>query len=292
MSHFFDMAKFASIIAGLREHGSAWFTRGVAVLVLLFLFFIAGGGVSQNDKWKIERVEISGTQTVDQSAIEEFVREKLKGNYYFAYARENSKIFPQREIERGLQEAFPRLLNVHTENIDPHTISIKVSERKPYALWCGEVYSPELRELNNCFFIDNTGFVFDSAPTFSEGVYLEVYSGLLGASEEGMLRAYMLPTQFTLLHTVTDALTSKIGEPLRVALKPEGEVVVTMKKSASYPMLAGVEVRFKESTTAETLMKNLNAALPVQFPEGVTPKKKLLYIDMRFGNKIFFGFEN
>lgn len=286
------MAKLASIIAGLREHGSHWFTRGIAVLVLAFLFFIAGGGVSQNDKWKIERIEISGVQTIDRDAIEKFTREKLKGNYYLAYARENSKIFPKREIEEGLLNVFPRLASAHTERIDPHTIAIKVSERKPYALWCGEGYSPEMHELNACYFIDNTGFVFDRAPIFSDGVYLEVYGALEGAGADSMLRAKVPAMQFALIHALAGALVREIGEPLRVALNPEGEVVVTMKKSASYPMLAGAEIRFKESTTAASLMKNLTAALPVQFPAGVTPKKKLLYIDMRFGNKIFFGSEN
>lgn len=286
------MAKIATIVVGLREHGGFWFMRVVAVLILAFLFFIAGGGISQNDKWKIDRVEVSGTQTVDRDAIEKLVHEKLKGNYYFAYARGNSHIFPRREIENSLLEMFPRLFRVRAERIDMHTIAIMVAERKPYALWCGEVYSPEIHELANCFFIDNTGFVFDRAPTFSEGVYLEVYGKLEGAQNKEVLRAHVPQGQFILLHAVTQTLARNLGDPLRIVLKPKGEVLVTIAKSTSYPMLAGTEIRFKESTTAETLIKNLNAALPVEFPSGVIPKKKLLYIDMRFGNKIFFGFEN
>ncbi|OHA84101.1 MAG: hypothetical protein A2937_02815 [Candidatus Yonathbacteria bacterium RIFCSPLOWO2_01_FULL_47_33b] len=286
------MAKIASIITGLREHGRLWFMRGIAVLILAFLFFIAIGGISQNDKWKITRVEVVGTQTVDSDTVEALVREKLKGNYYIAYARENSQIFPSREIEEGLLNVFPRLASAYVERIDAHTISVKVSERKPYALWCGEVYSPDIRELIGCFFVDNTGFVFDRAPTFSEGVYLEIYGALLGASEEGILRAHIPPAQFILTHTLVSSLMRELGDPLRIIMKPEGEMVVTMKKSDKYPMLAGVELRFKDTASAETIMKNLLAALPVQFPPDVTPKKKLLYIDMRFGNKIFFGFEN
>jgi len=286
------MAKLASIIAGLREHGHAWLMRGIAVLILAFLFFIAIGGVSQNDKWRIERVEISGAQTVDRDAIEKFAREKLKGNYYFAYARENSKIFPEREIEEGLLNVFPRLASAHAERVDMHTIAVKVSERKPYALWCGEAHLEAKLPSEACWFIDSTGFVFDRAPIFSDGVYLEVYGTLEGKQNENALRAHVPLAQFTLLFTVGQALARDLGEPLRIILKPEGEVTVTMKKSAAYPILAGVELRFKDSTTAEALMKNLLAALPVQFPADIIPKKKLLYIDMRFGNKIFFGFEN
>jgi len=286
------MAKLASIIAGLREHGSAWFMRGIAVLILAFLFFVAIGGISQNDKWKITRVEVIGTQTVDSDTVEALVREKLKGNYYIAYARENSQIFPRHEIEEGLLNVFPRLASAHVERIDAHTISVKVSERKPYVLWCGEVFSSNIRELANCFFVDNTGFVFDRAPLFSEGVYLEVYGGLEGMQNESALRAHISPAQFALLYATTKALIQDIGEPVRIVLKPEGEINITIEKSAPFPMLAGVELRLKDSTSAETITKNLLAALPVQFPADTIQKKKLLYIDMRFGNKIFFGFEN
>lgn len=286
------MAKIASIIAGLREHGSAWFMRGIAVLILAFIFFIAIGGISQNDRWKITHVEVIGTQTVDRDTAEALVREKLKGNYYIAYARENSQIFPRREIEEGLMNVFPRLASAHANRVDMHTISVTVSERKPYALWCGELYLEARPPNEACWFVDNTGFVFDRAPVFSNGVYLEVYGALEGKQNENTLRANIPLALFNLLHTTTQALTSDLGEPLRIVLKPEGEVVVTMKKSASYPILVGAEIRFKDSISAETLMKNLLAALPVQFPSDVMPKKKLLYIDMRFGNKIFFGFEN
>ena len=286
------MAKIASIIAGLREHGSVWLMRGIAVLILALLFFVAIGGISQNDKWKIERIEISGVQTIDRGGIEKFAREQLKGNYYFAYARENSKIFPRRDIENGLMQVFPRLASVYAERIDAHTISIKVSERKPYALWCGEAYLEGRPTNEACWFVDDTGFVFDRAPIFSDGVYLEVYGALEGKQNEEALRAHIPLVQFTLIHSLQGSLTRDLGEPLRVMAKPEGEVVVVMKRSDEYPVLNGVEIRFKESTSAETIMKNLLAALPVQFPANVTPKKKLLYIDMRFGNKIFFGFEN
>lgn len=286
------MAKIASIIAGLREHGSAWFMRGIAVLILAFLFFIAIGGISQNDRWKITRVIVTGTQTVDSDTVEALAREKLKGNYYIAYARENSEIFPRRDIEEGLLNVFPRLASAHAGRVDMHTISVKVSERKPYALWCGEAYLETGRPSEGCYFIDDAGFVFDRAPIFSDGVYLEVYGPLEGKQNENALRAHVPSAQFTLLFTVGQALARDLGEPLRIVLKPEGEVTVTMKKSAAYPVLAGVELRFKDSTTAEALMKNLLAALPVQFPADIIPKKKLLYIDMRFGNKIFFGFEN
>ncbi|MHB1118045.1 MAG: cell division protein FtsQ/DivIB [Minisyncoccota bacterium] len=295
------MAKLARVIAGFKEHGSIWLVRGAMWLVLVFLFFIAGGGISQNDRWRVYSIEVSGMQTVDRDAIEEFIREELKGNYYFIYARENSRIFPRHDVETGLLETFPRISRVSASRVDLHTIAVVIVERKPYALWCGETYSPDTRELANCFFIDNAGFVFDRAPIFSKGVYLEVYGKLDDERGENPLLARVPGPQFALVYTLVNQLAREVGNPIRVIFKQGEEVAITIDKSAIYPVLNGAELRFKENIEAESLMKNLMAALPIQFPDvaqaipgksDAASKKKLLYIDMRYGNKIFFGFEN
>jgi hypothetical protein len=53
-----------------------------------------------------------------------------------------------------------------------------------------------------------------------------------------------------------------------------------------------VTIRFKDETSPEALIKKIKTAIPAQFPDNMALKKKLLYIDMRFGNKVIFGFEN
>lgn len=269
---------------------------------MLLLFFVAGGGVSQNDKWRIEHIDIIGANAVSDEAMRALVNEKLLGNYFFVYARENSFLFPRAEIERALPETFSRLRTASIRRVDAHTATVTVSERRPYALWCGDEFHIEATKATDCWFIDEIGFVFDRAPVFSEGVYLEIYGALVEKTEGEILRATLPSTRFVFVDTFAKLIRAELGEPFRIEMKGDGENEIVIRSSAVYPFLAGVAVRFKDGQDPAILMKNLRASIPVQFPfvanaiagklENVAPPKKLLYIDMRFGNKIFFGSES
>ncbi len=297
------MTRLANIFASLREIKNVWFSRILIILLLSFLFFVTGGGISHNAKWRVTEIQISGAQVVSRDEVRSFVEEKLAGNYYFVYSRGNSYLFSRHDIEAGLIEKFVRLASATVNIVDSNTIEVVLTERKPLALWCGEVYSRETYDLNDCWFIDKTGFIFDRAPIFSEGVYPEVYGELENINDGNLLGARLSPVRFNFVQTVEKELTEKLGDPLRTIIKSEEEYIVTIHTSKNYPQLAGVELRFKDGTDADTLIKTLMSALPVQFPEGAVASKgltrhdsaeskKLLYIDLRFGNKVFFGFEN
>ena len=267
------------------------FYKTVAVMILLLLFIVAGGGFSHNDKWRIDRIDIVGANAVSAEEVRALAGEKLLGNYFFVYARENSFLFPRAEIERELIETFPRLKTASVSRADAHTIVATVSERKPYALWCGEVFYTEVLELADCWFVDEAGFVFDRAPVFSEGVYLKVYGTLVEENAGEPLRGVLPYERFASANTFAKLIRAELGELTRIEITGNGESEITIRTSAAYPFLVGVAIRFKDGENPLSLMNNLRAAIQAQFPENGASKKKLLYIDMRFGNKIFFGSE-
>lgn len=279
-----------------RENYHRWSRWGIAIIFLFALFFIAGGGVSQHERWKIEHVDIKGNKVVAQSQILESTKGLLEGNYFFVYSKMNSFLFPKNKIQAFLMDTYPELETVSADRVDSHTISINVTERKQYALWCGEAYlfeSPYQRgELNDCYFMDRNGFLFSQAPAFSSGVYFEIYAPLEYKNEATPLGSHVKYDEFNSAKNIYEVFKKDLAEPLRVAIKPEGEVSVILNANDAYPMLSGVEIRTDMKTNATTTVANLQRALPVQFPNGVTSTKKLYYVDMRFGNKIFFGFDS
>ncbi|KKU81298.1 MAG: hypothetical protein UY07_C0021G0003 [Parcubacteria group bacterium GW2011_GWA1_47_8] len=303
------MPRTVTIIVRIKEHIRAWFSHVVAVALLVFLFFVTGGGISQHESFKITQVDVIGNSTIDREDIVDVIKEKLQGNYYFVYARDNSSLFPRREIEAGLVEKFPRIQNVVVHKMDAHTIVAQVTERKPFALWCGKDADGrgldtkrrrgdtgrERFLLADCWFLDETGFIFDRAPTFSEGVYLEIYGPLESASGilKGVepLRARVQESRFVRVYPFERTLNRDVGKTLRVIMKPEGQYGIIVAVSTKYPMLTGAEIRFKDSDNSAELLKNLLAAIPTQFPPSAAPFRKLYYVDLRFGNKVVFGFE-
>ncbi len=286
------MERFTTIVERTRAQFGEWFLYSIALLILFSIFFIAGGGVSQNPRWEIETIHVVGASTVSENVIREQVKEKLQGNYFFVYARKNSNLYPRKEIQAVLLDTFPRLASVETFRINAHTITVNVSERKPHDIWCGNEFKNDKAILDNCWFLDTTGFVFDRAPTFSSGVYQEVYGKLVQKDEQTPLRGIIPPDIFSHVDAFSRMLHSEVGEPLRVEIKKDEQFEIVIRSSPPYPFLSGVTIRCKDENDLVMLVKNLRAAIAVEFPENVALKKKLLYIDMRFGNKIFFGFEN
>ncbi|MCK9344519.1 MAG: hypothetical protein M0P64_00145 [Candidatus Pacebacteria bacterium] len=286
------MERLSHTISRVREDFGAWLRVAIILGVLSFLFFVAGGGVSHNKKWQINQINVTGTDAGTADLVRSLVRQKLEGNYFFVYARNNSYLYPKRETEGMLLETFPRMKSVSVARAGEHTIAVTIVEREPYALWCGEKYRPELSSYPECYFIDSDGYVFDRSPVFSRGVYVVVYGKLIEKNEGEALRGRVPLARFVTADTFSILVREKIGKPFQIELKDDSEQSVAVLSSAEYPFLAEVVLRFKDDATPETLVKNILAALPVQFPGNVTPKKKLLYIDMRFGNKVIFGFEN
>lgn len=281
------MKRFSTIIDGVQEQFGIWFSRTLIIFILVFIFFIAGGGVSHNQKWRIGYVDILGNMTVSADVTRSLVRQKLEGNYFFVYARDNSRLFPKSEIESMLFETFPRITSVSASRIDNHKIAIAMTERKPYALWCGMELPAK-----DCWFIDDAGFVFDKAPVFSKGVYVEVYGKLVEKNIGEPLRGALPYNRFATANTFAKLLHESVGKPFRIALKGEGEVEITIYTSAKYTFLSDTTIRFKDESSPAVLINNLQKAISAEFPDNVANKKKLLYIDMRFGNKVIFGFEN
>lgn len=283
------MATIATIIEKAQEQFRLWFWRGVAVLLLMLIFFVVGGGISQHEEWKIANVEVSGARVLDPQSLESSTRDTLLGNYYWVYARSNSYIYPKQEIERTLLEKFPRIASTTIERTTLQILHVTVSEREPFALWCGTTFTHASTTPKHCQFLDQTGFVFDEAPTFSPGVYLEFYGPL--TTSERVVGNYLMPLYFKKIEDLVKNLAS-LAKPTRATINTDQEVTLTLQTSNQYPLLAGVELRFDMKQNPKTLAENLLAALAVQFPENTRTKKKLQYIDLRFDNKVFFGFEN
>lgn len=286
------MERFSTIVRTVRENSSVWFSRISIIIILTFIFFIAGGGISHNSKWRVEQIEIKGAKSVSVDVMRSLIRQQIAGNYYFVYARDNSHLLPRKEIVQMLLETFPRLASVVVERTDDHTLVFTVSERNPYALWCGAEKSLVQDEEKVCWFIDAHGFVFDHAPLFSEGVYMEIYGTLTEQNINEPLRGTLPQKRFDSATRVMTQMQEDIGKPAILEMKAENELTARVYTSKKYPFLSGVLIRFKDESVAEDLVKNLKSAIAVQFPANTALEKRLLYIDMRFGNKVIFGFEN
>ncbi len=265
----------------------------VVCLILLSILF----------RWSainIQNIEITGNKVVEAKDIEEAIRKDTSGNYYWLFPKTNFIFYPQNEVKNNLAQNFKRLKNISLEVHELKKLKVEVTEREPVYTWCGYDLPPlEIKlEDSRCFFIDNEGYVFDEAPRFSGSVYFRFYGGLEGNKKseqnEDLLDnapgSYFLKSNFAKISAFKKSISNMGLKPISLFVKPDGDIEIYLS-SAMPP--EGPKIIFKTDSDYEKLVDNLQTVLETEplKTEIKTKYNSLLYIDLRFGNKVYYKFK-
>src|SRR3989338_9024695 len=157
--------------------------RALAVLVLAVIVGWLVWGVSQlsySSKLAINKVAIVGTKEVSSNLVRAYVETKLHNGTYPLLSQENILLYPRAGIEQSVSQYFPRIrtAQISREGLLAQAITVTIAERQPIAIWCsGDASS--LKNLRDCYLMDDVGFVFASVATSSPDAYL-VFGGEIG----------------------------------------------------------------------------------------------------------------
>lgn len=264
-------------------------TRNKSFVVFLCIIAMYGllGAVSRAERINIQNINISGNQTVGTSLIENTIRKEISGNYLLVFPKTNFLFYPKNKIIKALQKDFSRLENIHVSLNDIHTLYITVTERSGEYIWCGEDLPKEgVGPLDvQCFFVDSKGFIFDEAPYFSGDVYFRFFGSVSG----DVLGAEYFPDIFAKLISFKDNIANMGLAPTHLFVKPDGDIEVYLSSSGMVPpkILLNVDLDFEKAT------ENLQTALATDPLESELKQKYSLleYIDLRFGNKVYYRFK-
>ncbi len=254
------------------------------------LFFLGLTFLSRIEKINIGTVEITGNKVLESGAIEEVVRDKIAGYYLWFFPKANFLLYPDEKIAAELAERFKRLESISLNLKDFKTLEVYVTERIPVYMWCGESLASAKEK---CYFMDEIGYIFDEAPYFSGEVYFKFY-GKLSAESESPLGLYFAPENFARLASFKK-LVEKMGlKPAVFYLDEKGDARMYLPSFAG-PVLerkTGPEIIFNIEDDLSKVAENLQSILSTE-PLQTDFKKKyssLLYIDLRFGNKVYYKF--
>jgi hypothetical protein len=108
----------------------------VSILIIATSFIL----VMRSQVFKIKNVEISGAVVLDSDSIRSQVAQILSGNYLFVFPKDNIFLLPKKEIINNLQKNNPRIGEMSV-SLKSDNLSIEITERKPDSLWCGASFS-------------------------------------------------------------------------------------------------------------------------------------------------------
>lgn len=265
---------------------------------MVFAALLAGMiAALRHPRARLSEIAVSGLEAISEQSVRDAVARELAGSYAFVIPRGSFFLTRPRTLAAMLERAIPRIKTAAVVKEFPDTLRVSVLERSPWGIMCQEAIrsevggrrsetgtgseNPPLSTLHSlpsvCVYIDETGFAFEPAPHSSGSLVIKVRS-------DG-------PPPAVGAHAVEPGLMERFrflgGETERVA----GTRVVEYRLLSGVPSEIrtlteeGFEVIFRRDDDFENVFRVLDRVLRHEIREK---RPRLEYIDLRFGNKVFY----
>jgi hypothetical protein len=265
--------------------------------ILFFILFICIFGAlayfSPNRKITINKIDISGTNIINEQDVNDLALKDLSGRYLHLFYRANSFIYPHDKIYKDLLYQFPRIETLKVSIDKVNTLKIAITERAGNYLYCGESIPEVKSEIGeNCFFVNNDGYIFDKAPYFSGNVYFKYYIAMNKDENNNLwpMSAQMLKVDdFHKLASFIDKVKVIGFKPVYIVLNKDNEYVLHLDNKD-----IDSKIIFNNNSNFDDVFENLSIAMKKpEFAQQINSKyDSLLYIDLRFKNKVVYKFSS
>lgn len=290
-----------------------------------FLFIFVGlAALSQIDYFLIKNIKISGLRTIKQEEIVGLVVENISGRYFKLFPKNNMFLYDSGKMETLLKDHFTKIKEADIRHESNNAINIYIKEREASFMWCGE-------DNDRCYYMDENGLIFDTAPRFSNGVFL-VFKGGVSSKGENINyigKSIMTPENIKMMNIFKNRIEKIIFKHFKQNWKissfslvagddifahmddeqgGEWELMIAPRTEEKYSFRGGDQSGglLKEEKEGEwfgfggdlqSAEANFDVTLGSQaFKEQLDNHDKNLaaleYIDLRFGKKVFYRFEN
>lgn len=268
----------------------------IAVVLVVGVIALA----SRVKGWQISDFEISGSDAFTAGEIQQALARILAGNYALIAPKSSFFLINSESVQKQLLAAYPKLRHVTVNKEFPNHLKISLSDRTLWGVVCKDpnvfgtqivqnasstevslivpLPSPEATPaVLECFYIDDQGVAYERAPDITGTLILRIHMdterSLLGTKVFDQHRIdrlqYILMTmeQATNDRIVGVEISSKVPSELRLKTGTGYQLYVNWDDD-----LQGVKKILERVMNEEIKDK----------------RKKLEYVDLRFGNKVFY----
>lgn len=225
----------------------------------------------------VNQIEVSGTtEAVPIEGIRQAAVEIISGKLWLLLPRNNFFAVSGKRIERKLRQRFPEISAVDVKKNFPHRLLVHASGRQLWGVYCERPSAPPA---GGCAYLDADGLAYEELSSFS-GWLLPVMYG---------------PSAVRLGAAVVPSGRLQFFDRSKEALALLGGNLLWLSSASSTPE----DVRLG---LAEGWQLWVTAARPVEEWAGIlktllekdigVERSRLEYIDLRFGNKVFYKFRN
>jgi cell division septal protein FtsQ len=230
----------------------------------IIVLSIAGYFAFYSGLLKVKNIQVYGTDKTNSEDVKLIVQKEVSKNI-FSVIPNNILSIASADIKKAITEAFPIISKVSVSKKYFNSIDIELEERKPALSWCNN---------DSCFNLDNRGFAYENG-TSSEIVIKSDKDIQIGQT------------------SVSLDFIENIGEVKRVlkGLNADIEEILAVSDDRiNIKIMEGWMVYLKPDNTLASQLENLKLVLEQKIPPE--NRRNLEYIDIRFGNKIYYKYKN
>jgi len=266
--------------------------RRLVFFSVLFVGIVIGLAFLSGERHTvIDKIVVTGTHIIYQDDIQKEVQANISGKYLYIFYKANSFIYPEGKIYNNLISKFPRIEKLSISREGQKTLHIDITERTGEYLYCGASIPLEKAQVGeNCYFLNNDGFVFDKAPYFSGNIYFKYYMALDSDITDPLAKQMMSVDNFHKLARFIDGITYLGFKPIYIV----GEKDDTYSLYLEYEINGTMpKIIFNKNDDFGVLLDNLTLAIgKKEFADEIHSKyNTLLYIDLKFKNKVLYKFQ-
>ncbi len=275
-------SRFTSGVLQRKKRKRIYTIIGLGIFTLgSFFWFIFS--LARFEPLLISDISVSGTSVLDDAVLIKASKEELSENRFLFFPRRNALLFSRKPLIEKLQEMFPRIQDISVSREGLTHITVLIREHEPFGLWCADDTKGVVEESSSCFFLNQDGYIFAEAPRFSGDAFLRFFVSL---PEGEVIRQQVLsPDSMQGVRDFLMALDSIELPPYGVVVDENGDIEILIQ--------GGARILATQGSTLREEFENLSALLASPAFLKRTPLEASLdYIDLRFGNKLFFRFHD
>ena len=253
-------------------------SRGLFYFSFIFFILTVAWTLFFSDLLDITKMEIVGLDKLEDASIREQVKNELTGKYFNLIKKNNLILFPEKKINKELQEKFKRIRKIAIKKKFAHEIIIEIDEINFKMLLCN---------LEQCVVLDEKGSAY-MANNFSQEELMEDNLITVIDSSNAQINSESNPLEADFQEFILQ-LNDYITGETEIKLKNQYETPSKMSGDLKVETEEGWKIYFSESVGIEKEILMLKMILEHKIEKE--QQKDLEYIDLRIPNKVFYKFK-
>ena len=250
--------------------------------------------VLQMPYFQINSIKISGLVSLDESKIRHKISVLFDEKIGIFFQRKSFFFLQSERVESDLKSVFPRIAAVSVAKIFPQELSVKISERNLWGIYCNDfkIETPledRMTEENikaqvieikaaTCAYTDDTGFAYESAPASSGSLLLKIHGdGELKITSQAISSEFVVK-----MREFSEMLKNTLGMEI-VGFEFSFQIQREFRALTSDGFLLWIN----RDDDFAGVTKVLKTVLDEEIKDR---RAELEYADLRFGNKVFYRY--